>query len=32
MEEHLHVPTRALESSVFPGSSGAKPLTRLVRT
>ena len=32
MEEHLHVPTRALESSVFPDSSGAKPLTGLVRT
>ncbi len=32
MEEHLHVPTRALESSVFPDSSWAKPLTGLVRS
>ena len=32
MQEHLLVPTRSLESSVFPESSGAKPLTGLVRT
>jgi uncharacterized protein (DUF1501 family) len=32
LEEHLLVPPRAVESSVFPDSSSVKPLTGLVRT
>jgi len=32
LEEHLGVPTRALDSSVFPGSDHARPLRGLLRT
>jgi uncharacterized protein (DUF1501 family) len=32
LEEHLQVPGRALENSVFPGSGSAKPLRGLIRT
>jgi uncharacterized protein (DUF1501 family) len=32
MQEHLKVPTRALDSTVFPDSEAAKALTGLVRT
>jgi len=32
LEEHLGVPTRALDSSVFPGSDRARPLRGLLRT
>jgi uncharacterized protein (DUF1501 family) len=32
MEEHLLIPARALESSAFPDSGGAKSLSGLVRT
>jgi uncharacterized protein (DUF1501 family) len=32
LEEHLGVPARALEDSVFPDSAAAKPLRGLVRT
>jgi len=32
LEEHLGVPTRALDSSVFPGSAHARPLRGLLRT
>jgi uncharacterized protein (DUF1501 family) len=32
MEEHLLIPSRALEDSAFPDSGGAKSLTGLVRT
>ena len=32
MEEHLLIPSRALESSAFPDSGSAKSLTGLVRT
>jgi uncharacterized protein (DUF1501 family) len=31
LAEHLGVPERALESSVFPDSGAARPLTGLVR-
>jgi uncharacterized protein (DUF1501 family) len=32
MEDHLLIPTRALESTVFPDSGAAKPISGLVRT
>lgn len=32
LAEHLGIPTRALDETVFPGSSGAKPLRGLIRT
>jgi uncharacterized protein (DUF1501 family) len=32
MEEHLLVPTRALDTTVFPDSSAAKAISGLVRT
>jgi uncharacterized protein (DUF1501 family) len=31
LAEHLEVPPRALESSVFPDSGSARPLTGLLR-
>jgi len=31
LAEHLQVPERALESSVFPDSRAARPLTGLLR-
>ncbi len=32
LQEHLLIPTRALDNSVFPDSTSAKPLSGLVRT
>jgi uncharacterized protein (DUF1501 family) len=32
MEEHLLIPTRALDTTVFPDSSAVKALSGLVRT
>ena len=32
LAEHLGIPQRALEDSVFPESSAAKPLRGLIRT
>ena len=32
MEEHLLIPTRALDTTVFPDSTAAKALSGLVRT
>jgi uncharacterized protein (DUF1501 family) len=32
LEQHLLIPSRAVESTVFPDSAGVKALTDLVRT